>query len=907
MALTPGSRIGSYEISAQIGEGGMGVVYRATDTKLKRDVAIKVLPEALAGDPERLSRLQREAEVLASLNHPGIAAIYGLEETAGSRALVMELVEGPTLADRLATGVMPMEEALKLGLQIAEALEAAHAQGIIHRDLKPANVKVTPDGRVKVLDFGLAKAFEAQQDRPELTHSPTLSLAATQQGLILGTAGYMAPEQASGLPADRRADVWSFGVVLFEMLTGTQMFTGQTTAHILAGVLRADPQWDALPGNLHPRVRLMLERCLEKDPRNRYHDIADARVDLERVLADPNGALAAPAAVAPAERRSPLPLGAAAAVLTAVVGFAAAWYVKPIEQPQVVRFDYELPDGTTFWNPGFPAVALSPDGRLVAYNTSAGIYVMSLDQLDGQVIPGTEVPVLSAGNVMFSPDGGWIGYVSTTTGQIQKVSVNGGAPVPLASLSSDFGGASWGADDRIVFAEGQAIKRVSGNGGAPEVLFEVADGAPTLPRMLPDGRTVAYCVNLGAESPQVVVRGLGVDEVRTSLAGCGADYLPSGHLVYAAVNGTLFVQPFDLGARAVGGGPVSLVEGVMNVGIPQFSASSSGSLAYLPGGVEVAQDRRLGIVNLEGGVELLEGIPPGPYSSPRLSPDGKSVAFQSTEAAPLTAATSTVFVYDLSGDTAVRRLATGGKNFHPIWTPDSRSVTFASDREGAAGIYVQPADGSSPPERLTTAEGSIEHWPDAWSPDGETLVYEVVSSGRNDTDLWMLSRAEPENTAVFVEGMNHQHHAVFSPDGRWIAYASDEGTSLTDQIYVQPFPATGATYQITSESGGYPVWTADGGSLSYRRNTTATTGETAPGLFRVEIIVGERFAWRNERRLPFEGFLIFAGMRDYDVLPDGRFVMLFPAESRATGDAQRPRINVVLDWVEEVKSRVATN
>jgi Tol biopolymer transport system component len=716
----------------------------------------------------------------------------------------------------------------------------------------------------------------------------------------------MAPEQASGLPADRRADVWSFGVVLFEMLTGTQMFTGHTTAHILAGVLRADPPWDALPGNLHPRIRLMLERCLEKDPRNRYHDIADVRVDLERVLADPAGALAAPAPVAVAERRSMLPF-VGAAVLAVVAASAATWFLKPAEQPQVVRFDYELPDGLTFWNPGFPAVALSPDGRRVAYNTSAGIYVMSLDQLEGRLIPGTEVTLLSASNVMFSRDGEWIGYLSTVAGQLQKVSVNGGAPVPLASLTSDFGGASWGADDQIVFAEGQAITRVSGNGGAPEVLFEVTDGAPTLPRMLPDGRTVAYCVNLGAESPQVMVRGLGEDEVRTSLAGCGADYLPSGHLVYAAVNGTLFVQPFDLGARAVGGGPVSLVEGVMNVGIPQFSASPSGSLAYLPGGVEVAQDRRLGVVDLEGGVELLEGIPPGPYSSPRVSPDGTSVAFQSTEAAPLTAATSTVLVYDLSGDTAVRRLATGGKNFHPIWTPDSRNVTFASDREGAAGIYVQPADGSSPPERLTTVEGSLEHWPDAWSPDGETLVYSVVSSGRNDTDLWMLSREEPEHAAVFVEGMNHQHDAVFSPDGRWIAYASDEGTSLTDQIYVQPFPTTGATYQITSESGGYPVWTADGGSLSYRRNTTATTGETAPGLFRVEIVAGERFAWRNERRLPFEGFLIFAGMRDYDVLPDGRFVMLFPAESRATGDAQRPRINLVLDWLEEVKTRVATN
>jgi serine/threonine-protein kinase len=913
VALTPGTRIGFYEISAQIGEGGMGVVYRATDTRLKRDVAIKVLPEALAGDPERLSRLQREAEVLASLNHHGIAAIYGVEETpstgsgqAASRALVMELVEGPTLADRLATGAIPVEETLKLGLQIAEALEAAHAQGIIHRDLKPANVKVTPDGRVKVLDFGLAKAFEAQQDRPELTHSPTLSLAATQQGLILGTAGYMAPEQASGLPADRRADVWAFGVVLFEMLTGRQMFTGQTTAHILAGVLRADPQWDGLPANLHPRIRLMLERCLEKDPRNRYHDIADARVDLERVLADPHGALVA-AAGAPAAheaRRSMLPF-VAAAVLAVVAAFAGAWYLKPVEQPRVVRLDHHLPEGATFYNTVLPAVAISPDSRRVAYNTAAGIEVLSLDQFESRVIPGTVPTAANVAQVMFSPDGEWIGYVSAATGQLQKVSVSGGAPVSLAPVASaGFAGGSWGADDRIVYAQGRDIVRVPGSGGAPEVLFQ-STGIPAWPQVLPDGRTILYCDTTNvASGGQTMIRSL-EDGTETSFPGCGAQYLSSGHLAYA-VGDDLFVQPFDLGSRTLGGGPVSLVEGVLNAFLPQFSVSATGALAYLPGGVEVAQNRVLGIVGLDGLVQVLDGIPPGPYSSPRVSPDGSRVVFQGTEGVPLATATSTIFVYDLSGDTAVLRLTQSGKNFHPIWTPDSRRLTFASDRGGTPGIFWQPADGSGAAERLTTVEPPFEHWPDAWSPDGGTLVYQVVEPGSYDVDLWRLSPEAPEQTEELIVGMSRQHGALFSPDGRWLAYGA-LNTPDPEQIYVQPFPATGASYQLTRESGAFAVWSPDGRYLFYRRNATTTAGETAPGLFQVEIVPGERFAWRNERRLPFENFLVFGGLRDYDVLPDGRFVMLFPAETGAAGDAERPRFNVVLNWFEEVKARVRAN
>jgi serine/threonine-protein kinase len=920
VALTSGTRLGPYEILAPLGQGGMGVVYRARDTRLNREVAIKTLPEAFAADPDRLARFEREAQLLASLNHPNIAAIHGLEEAGGTTALVLELIEGETLADRLHRGAIPVEDALKLALQIAEALEAAHEKGVMHRDLKPANIMIqgarrgtTPastadarlpatGGKVKVLDFGLAKALAGDTSSAtvdQLSHSPTLSLAATGQGVILGTAAYMSPEQASGAPADRRADIWSFGVVLFEMLTGRRMFTGKTVSHVLADVLRGEPEWSRLPANLHPRLPLLLERCLEKEPGNRLHDIADARVDIQKVLGDPGGVWARPAdeAVRAVPSRK-LPWVAAALLVGSLGAGLAVWYLKPAEPRPVVRFTHELAvNGFRISNR--PVVALSPDGRRLVYNASGGLFLLSMDALEARVIPGTEQ---SVSTVMFSPDGEWVGYYSGSDRQFRKIAVTGGAPVVIASIEGVPFGASWTADNRILFALGQAIMSVSANGGAPDVLLTVEEGTPILPEMLPDGRAVIFTLGTGNEA-QVVVQALDSGERKALVPGVRARYLPTGHLVYG-VGGSLFAQRFDLAARAVAGGPVPVVEDVLTNVFPQYAVSDSGELAYIPGNAGAGASRTLAMVDPSGSITPLN-IPPGVYSSPRVSPDGTRVVVQTTDAsgiAPLTSPTGVIWVYDLSGETAIRRLTEGGNNKHPIWTPDGQRVTFASDRDGAMSIYWQPADGSGVAERLTTAKEGTQHWPDSWSPDGRTLSYQVISGV--DYDLWTLSRHAPERSVVFVDGTQRQHGSVFSPDGRWLAYGSNEA-SPDDQIYVEPFPPTGVKYQVTQASGAFPVWSPDGKALVYRRGATATTGEMGAGLMQVEVVSESGFSWRNERRLPFERFLTFGGLRDYDMMPDGkRFVMVFRAGDSAPEERERPRVNVVLNWLEELKARV---
>jgi serine/threonine protein kinase len=441
-----GKKLAHYEITNQLGKGGMGEVFRAKDQKLGRDVAIKVLPEEFAKDTDRVARFQREAKLLASLNHPNIAAIYGLEESGGKNFLVLELVEGDTLADRIKAGPIRVEESLKLALQIAEALEAAHEKGVIHRDLKPANIKVTPEGKVKVLDFGLAKAFAGEQIEVNLSNSPTLSEAATLQGVILGTAAYMSPEQAKGKAVDKRADIWAFGVVLFEMLTGRQVFTGETVSDTLASVLAREPKWQSLPSNLHPRIRLLLERCLKKEPRDRYGVINDARVDIQEVLADPSGVLVESAAAAKPPKRLRLGLAwIAAVIISLIAGGVVVWKLKPTEPRQVIRLDYELPEGQQFGGLDMRSLAVSSDGKQIAYSTSKGLYLRSVNELTAKLIAGTEG---ATGQPFFSPDGKWIGYVSES--KLTKISINGGSPVVLCDVQL-VAGASWHEDNTIMY------------------------------------------------------------------------------------------------------------------------------------------------------------------------------------------------------------------------------------------------------------------------------------------------------------------------------------------------------------------------------------------------------------------------------------------------------------------------
>ena len=668
--MESGTKLGHYEILSFLGKGGMGEVWCARDTKLGREVAIKTLPEEFAKDANRLARFEREAKLLASLNHPNIAAIHGFEEDNGTHFLVLELVEGDTLADQLKRGAIPVEESLELALQIAEALEAAHEKGVIHRDLKPANIEVTPDGKVKVLDFGLAKALAGDEANLNLSNSPTLSMAATQQGVILGTAAYMSPEQARGESTDKRADIWAFGCVLFEMLTGRQTWRGRTVTDVIAGLVAKEPEWNVLPSSLHPRIRFLLERCLEKEAKDRCQGIAEARVYIQKAMADPNGVAAQRvAAVGGAKPQSKLPW-IAAIVLVALISGTGVWLLRPVEPRPVSRSTYVLPEGREFRVSGGPLtgrpfVAISSDGSKFAYTGTGGLYVRSMDELEDRLIPGTET---SLSNPTFSPDGEWLAFWSR--GQLRKIAVVGGAPVPLADSSGNPAGINWDEDGAILYETADGIMRVSSDGGEPELLVpRSGDAATAYPQLLPGGNAVLFSALPDA---QVWVQSLDSEEPKMLFPGRGARYVPTGHLVYLQDN-VLFAVPFDVGLLEVTGGHVSLVEGVRP---GQYSVSESGSLVWSPAIDEAPPESILALVDWTGLVQRLD-LPPNLYRSPRLSPDGSQLAVEIQSAAG-----GAVWIYDLSGATRIRRLTQpqDGRNTRPVWTPDGQRVTFASDR-----------------------------------------------------------------------------------------------------------------------------------------------------------------------------------------------------------------------------------
>ena len=766
-----GKTLGSYEILSPLGKGGMGEVWRARDGKLGREVAIKTLPEEFAKDEERLARFEREAKLLASLNHPNIAAIYGLEEDSGARFLVLELVEGDTLAERLKRSAIPVEETLRLALQIAEALEAAHENGVIHRDLKPANIKVTPDGKVKVLDFGLAKAFAGDQADASLSQSPTLSMAATEQGVILGTAAYMSPEQASGTASDKRADIWSFGVVLFEMLTGRQVFRGETVSHVLAGVLAKEPQWNTLPLNLHPRIRLLLERCLEKEPRDRYRDIGDVRVDIQKVLADPNGLIGQPLADEVQESQKPRLRWIAGTVALSVIGAGVAvWNLKPERPPDsrlVTRFDYELPDGQQFRNMGGPVLALSPDGSQFVYNAVGGLYLRSMEELEGRLISGTEASLV---NPFFSPDGQWVGYWSD--GHLKKIAIAGGTPVPLCEAPAPYG-ASWGEDDIIVYGQPQGIMKVSANGGTPEPLVETKEGERVYgPQMLPGGRSVLFTLTTSYanvptrwDEAQIVVQSLESGE-RTVVVQGGSDarYVPTGHLVYV-LEDVLFAVPFDPITLEVSGGGVRMVGGMSRApanltGAGHFSFSANGTLIHVIGSGSTSS-RNLVWVDREGNsIQITDES--RDYGYPRISPDGTKVALEISDGAGETH----VSLYDLDTGTLSRFTFESTTNDAPIWTPDGSAITFRSNRSDPWAIFSKAADGSGVVEQLLVQEANLV--PNSWSSDN-VLAFYALHVDENNRDLWVMKDGDPE---VFLATEANEAGPVFSPNGRYIAYVS---------------------------------------------------------------------------------------------------------------------------------------
>ena len=704
-----GRRVGVYEISTLIGKGGMGEVYQARDTRLGRNVAIKTLPDLFSADPERLARFEREAKILASLNHPNIATIHGLEEADGDRFLVQELIDGATLADRLRKGPLPVEEALRLAVQIAEALEAAHERGIVHRDLKPANIKITSEERVKVLDFGLAKATHTGQ------HAGLSTLTAAEHA-VGGTPAYMSPEHARGKEVDRRTDVWAFACVLFEMLAGRMAFRGETLSDTIAQVLEHDPDWDALPEATPSKIRDLLERCLEKDLRNRRRDVGDIRVEIDRVLST-GGVDVAPAAdVIQARPRPMLPL-VAAIVITAVLATVAVWNLRPVESGPVSRFHHDLPAEQVLTDVSRTAVAVSPDGSQFVYVTYGGMYRRSMNESEASFVPGTE------GNPrlpFFSPDGKWVGYFTFGDRQLKKIAVSGGLAVTVsaAALPSS---ASWESGDTILFVQREGIMRVSADGGDPELLVRAEEGEQFFgPKLLPDGELILYTMTNATgpglwDEAQIVAQPLaGGDRKVLVRGGTDGRYVPTGHLTYA-FRDVLYAVPFDLAALEVVGERVPIVEdfGRDRGGTfpsAQYVFAANGSLVYVVGdsstvGTEV---RVLKIVDRDGGgVERLTKLVPRRYYNPRVSPDGTQVAVQiADDAIGLDRGgvgedgQSDIWVYNLS-EMHSRRLTQEGNNSSPIWTRDSERITFASDRDGTASIYWQPADGSDVAERLT--------------------------------------------------------------------------------------------------------------------------------------------------------------------------------------------------------------
>ena len=888
MSLNVGSRLGHYDVTALIGEGGMGQVYQATDTKLKRQVALKILPEAFSADPERLARFQREAEVLASLNHPNIAAIHGLEEAEGIRALVLELVEGPTLADRIKRGPIPLDEALPIAKQIAEALEAAHEKGIIHRDLKPANIKVREDGTVKVLDFGLAKALDPSPTG-DPSESPTLTAMATQMGVIMGTAAYMSPEQARGKTVDKRADIWAFGVVTVEMLTGRKVFEGEDVSTTLSCVLQKEPDWSLLPSTVPPVFRVYLRRCLEKNVKERVHDVADVRLAMsgafDEAAAATSTAHRAGSGRVGWQRAFPLALG------TLVIGSLASglvvWRMMQPDMPPVTRFRVSPDQGVLLHALGrSPDLAVSPDGTRIVYLSDTVRYgaqslrLRPLDQLTSTLlVSGGEIT-----NPFFSPDGQSVGFADS--GELKRASVQGGSASTICGIRGVLLGATWGSNGTIVFGSGDTTSglfQVSAVGGAPEQLTIPDMGQDHLwPDLLPGDRAVLFAIvaePIG--DSQIAVLSLDSGEQKVLIqGGLYPRYSPTGHLLYGTGEGDLWAVAFDADRLEVVGDAAPVQEGVLtktDAGAMNVSLSENGTLIYTPGGTSLG--RTLVWVDLEGNEEALP-LPPAEYESPRVSPDGRYVAVE------VRGVNTDVIIYDLERDISTRLTFETSVDGFPVWSRDGQRVAFASDRDGTLDVYAKAADGTGQVERLTTSESFQA--PEVWLADGQLLI--ATLTGRADSDMGLLDRENRVTDLVktpFDEG-----YSALSPDGRWLAYLSNESGEY--QIYVRPFPnVDDGKWQISRDGGvGGPVWGPDGRELFFRGNLTT--------MRRVRVETEPTFVPGRPEVLfpnPYRG----GGMgraRPIDLSPDGtRFLMI-----RETP----PNLHfvVVQNWHQELLERV---
>ena len=910
MTLALGTRLGVYDVTARIGEGGMGQVYRARDTKLDRDVAIKILPEAFAHDADRLARFQREAKTLASLNHPNIAAIYGLEDSDRLTALVMELVEGDDLSHRIARGAIPIDEALPIAKQIAEALEAAHEQGIVHRDLKPANIKVRSDGTVKVLDFGLAKAFDpTSSSSADAMNSPTLTSPATQFGVILGTAAYMAPEQAKGQRVDKRADVWAFGCVLYEMLSGRRAFGGDDVSDMLASVLKSDPDWRALPADLPPAIRLLIERLLVKDRRRRVGDLSTALFLLNEAAVLAPTFSSAPAA--PRRAIGWLVAGAAVCLLAGATVATIGWQTFGRQAPPVVqRVSLALPADRAvvfFWFPN-QSIAISPDGTQVAYvsanpgappERNTQLRVRSLSSLTIRDLPGTFLPH----QPFFSPDGQSVAFF-TRNGELKKIALSGGSPVTLADeiIASRFTFGVWLASGTIVFGgPGTAgLRQVPADGGSPTTLTTVdaaqgeighfpASHAPEAGAVL---FTTAFSQLRSARIEAVILES-GERRVITENAR-GGRYLSTGHLVFARGDAVL-VAPIDV-KRLVFAGPAAALsddfrrDGANSEGTTaQVAVSSNGTLAYAPRADATA--RVMGRVGRAGAFTAF-GLAAGPNLRPRVSPDGQRVAFESPRSGGEAAFDTAVHVHDLLRGT-VTRLTEAGSESHSAWRPDGKALAVYARRSEASGLYLKDLGGQ---EQLVFRHDDVgaAPLPESFSPDGAVLAFSRQQGGRYA--IWLLTLGEKPVARPLTSATASEYSPKFSPDGRWLAYVVDQQERA--EVYVRGYPS-GEPIPVSSSGGVGPVWSRDGRTLFYE--SAQSGGRT---LMSVPVSVdGSRL--KLGAPSPAVSLALAGGDEygqsaywgpEYDVFPNGDFVML-----RGLGPGSAREIVLVQHWFEEVK------
>jgi eukaryotic-like serine/threonine-protein kinase len=882
-----GRQFGAYRIIGLLGTGGMGEVYRAHDTKLGRDVAIKILPDIFNTDPERRSRFDREARVLASLNHPQIGAIYGFDDLGGTPALILELVDGDTLSERIASGPLSVADALGIARQIAEALEAAHEHGIIHRDLKPANIKIAAAGVVKVLDFGLAKA--AGPIGSHDASSPTITTGRTRQGVTLGTAAYMSPEQARGKAVDKRTDIWAFGCVLFEMLTGRFAFAGNTIADTIAAILEREPAWNALPVPIG--VRRLVQRCLDKDPNRRLHDIADARIEIDDLLNDRSRTSETPAA----NNRRPVRLLSAIAVVASIVAVIAAgtlmWYVRNAPRPalRVSRTLLATPGVAAPPATGGRSLAITPDGSHVVYvgNNRSQLFVSALDSLEPKPIV-TGIRPLNW--VCISPDGQWIGFVEGFT--LRKVALTGG-PVTTIDLVGDTLGATWAPDNTLILATSDpatGLVRVSSSGGAPTTLTrpvpERGERDHVSPDLLPGGRGVLYTITAaagGADAAQVAVLDLATGRSKVLLRGASdARYVSSGHLVYIA-GASLRAIPFDLERLETRGTPVTVQPLPTSlVGIGEFAVASDGTLAYVDAPATPTRvDSTLVWVDRRGREELLP-VPPGTYLQPRVSPDGTRVAVVAEKAE------STILVVDLGRRNVGQLRVAHVADFFPVWMPDGQHLIFASLDPEHPGMLRRRADGTGTTEVLGTGLGGM--LPSDVTHDGRHVLFSYRSQ-----DVKMLSLDGTRQVQALVETPSDERNGVVSPDRRWLAYESDSSGQF--EIYVRPFPnVNDGQWKVSPAGGTRPLWApTNGQELFYVGPTGALMAARVDAR-------GSAWSARAPQKIvdgPYVTVTAESG-RTYDVSPDGRrFLMVKQPATRASA-----QIVIVQNWFEELRRLV---